>query len=102
MRAVRTVRLIVILLIGLFLSVPHTALAQSVDEATALDQRVIQFLNQGRYSEAIALAQRSLAIHEKVLGPNHRDVAVTLNNLAVLYKQLGLEPVRKFKRLGRR
>ena len=30
--------------------------------------------------------QRSLAIQEKVLGPNHRDVATSLNNLALLHQ----------------
>ncbi len=35
------------------------------------------------------LYQRSLAIREKALGPEHPDVATSLNNLAVLYKTQG-------------
>ncbi len=31
------------------------------------------------------LYKRSLAINEKALGPDHPDVAVSLNNLAALY-----------------
>jgi CHAT domain-containing protein len=37
---------------------------------------------QGRYAEAEPLFKRSLAISEKALGPEHPDVALTLNNLA--------------------
>ena len=41
---------------------------------------------QGRYADAEPLYKRSLAICEKALGPDHPDVATSLNNLAVLYK----------------
>ena len=41
---------------------------------------------QGRCAEAERLYGRALAIKEKVLGPNHAVMAMTLNNLAVLYK----------------
>ena len=40
---------------------------------------------QGRYADAEPLYKRSLAICEKALGPDHPDVAMSLNNLAVLY-----------------
>jgi tetratricopeptide (TPR) repeat protein len=87
--AVRTVAIIAALLICFFLSVPHAALAQGLDEATALNQQVTQLYNQGRYSEAIPLAQRVLTICEKALGPDHPDVATSLNNLAELYRVQG-------------
>jgi hypothetical protein len=42
---------------------------------------------------------RALAIQERSLGPDHRDVAVSLNNLAILYESLGRyggsEPLKK-------
>ncbi len=44
---------------------------------------VYQFL--GRHPEAIPLYTRALKIYELRLGPNHADVAVTLNDLAVLH-----------------
>ena len=44
----------------------------------------------GRYPEARSLYEKALAIREKTLGPNHPDVAVSLNNLAGLYHDLGL------------
>ena len=34
----------------------------------------------------VALHKRALAIREKALGPEHPDVAVSLNNLAVVYR----------------
>lgn len=43
----------------------------------------------GRYKEAIAIAERSLQLREKACGPEHRDIATGLNNLAALYQQLG-------------
>jgi len=39
----------------------------------------------GDYEKALPLYQRALEIIEKVLGPQHPDVATTLNNLAGLY-----------------
>jgi tetratricopeptide (TPR) repeat protein len=44
---------------------------------------------QGRYAEAEPLYQRSLAIDEKALGPDHPSVATSLNNLAELHKAQG-------------
>eukprot|EP00752_Nemacystus_decipiens_P018035 g16168.t1 len=41
---------------------------------------------QGYYEDAKPLYERSLAIREKVLGPDHPDVASSLNSLAVLLK----------------
>jgi tetratricopeptide (TPR) repeat protein len=42
-----------------------------------------------RYREAEPLCQRALAIWEKVLGPEHPNVATSLNNLAGLYQAQG-------------
>jgi tetratricopeptide (TPR) repeat protein len=39
--------------------------------------------------EAEQLYRRALAIKERSLGPEHPDVAMTLNNLAVLHKAVG-------------
>ena len=73
---------------------PPAALGQSSSiwdtvDAAALNQQVTQLYNQGRYSEAIPLAQRALAIREKAPGPDHPDVAAALNNLAELYRVQG-------------
>jgi uncharacterized membrane protein YccF (DUF307 family) len=76
--AARTLNIIAVLLVGFWLAVPHVALGQSSSvgdtvDADALNQQIIQLYNQGRYSEAIPLAQRALAIREKALRPDHPD-----------------------------
>ena len=63
------------LLIGFFLLVQHSALAQSAKEASQLNSRAIELSDGARYSEAEPLFKRALAIREKALGPNHPDVA---------------------------
>ena len=45
--------------------------------------------NQGRYADAEPLYKRALAICEKALGPDHPDVAASLNDLAALYSKQG-------------
>jgi hypothetical protein len=63
------------------------AMAQQ-DEAGALDKR-IELHQAGKFSEAAPLAQRALAIAEKALGPDHPDIAISLNNLTELYDDQG-------------
>jgi CHAT domain-containing protein len=58
-------------------------------EALKLNQQVVQLRDQGQYAAAIPLAERALAIREKVLGQEHPDVATSLNNLALLYSEMG-------------
>jgi CHAT domain-containing protein len=58
-------------------------------EAAQLNERVLQLDHARRYSEAVSLAQRALALREKVLGPAHPDVATALYNLASLYQAQG-------------
>lgn len=41
---------------------------------------------QGKYEEAELLYKRSLAIHERVYGPDHPEVVTTLSNWAGLLK----------------
>jgi tetratricopeptide (TPR) repeat protein len=75
-----------------------SAYAQT-DEATSLSRQIETLNNEGRYSEAIPIAQRVLAILEKALGPEHPDVATSLSNLAVIYDKQGryadAEPLHK-------
>ena len=42
---------------------------------------------QGRYAEAEPLYQRALAIREKALGPEHPEVAASLENYAALLRE---------------
>jgi CHAT domain-containing protein/Flp pilus assembly protein TadD len=70
---------------------PRGVIAQSDElaEAKRLNERVGQLYNQGKSNEAILLAERALAIHRKLLGQEHRFVATSLNNLALLYENQG-------------
>ena len=60
------------------------ALNAQTDDAEDLGRKVVQLYRAGKYAEAIPLAQRVLAINEKALGPDHPDVARSLNNLATV------------------
>jgi tetratricopeptide (TPR) repeat protein len=64
------------------------SLAQK-SEVAALNTRITELSRAGRYSEAIPLAQRLLSNLEKAHGPFNRDVAASLNNLALLYGSQG-------------
>ena len=67
-----------------------TAKEKAIALADQLSQQVLIALRQsGRYSEAIALGERALAIYEAQLGPNHPSTATSLNNLAALNFSLG-------------
>src|SRR5262249_10518091 len=63
-----------------------TAAAQQLDEASELNNRVMDLYSAGRYSDAIPLAQRALVLREKAFGRDHPAVAQSLNNLAQLYE----------------
>jgi tetratricopeptide (TPR) repeat protein len=52
---------------------------------TSLNNLAGLYVAQGRYAEAEPLAQRSLGIKEKALGPDHPDLAEPLNRLARTY-----------------
>jgi tetratricopeptide (TPR) repeat protein len=43
----------------------------------------------GDYAKAEPLGQEALRIRQKVLGPEHPDTALSLNNLAFLYQAIG-------------
>jgi hypothetical protein len=44
---------------------------------------------QGRYAATELILQRSLAIRERALGPDHPHVANVLKHMAVLYEKIG-------------
>ena len=53
-------------------------------EAERLTQQTFELYQQGKYNEAIPLAEKALAIRKQQLGTNHPDTAASLNNLALL------------------
>ncbi|NEP26593.1 CHAT domain-containing tetratricopeptide repeat protein, partial [Moorena sp. SIO3I6] len=62
---------------------------EELAEAERLNQQAEQLYQQGKYNEAIPLAEQALAIRKKIFVNNHLDVATSLNYLALLYKLQG-------------
>jgi tetratricopeptide (TPR) repeat protein len=62
---------------------------EALAEAKRLNNQAVELYQQGKYNEAISLAEKALAIRKKVLGENHLDTATSLNNLAELYRSQG-------------
>ena len=58
-------------------------------QADALMQQVDQLESQGRYREAIPLAQQAIAIREEALGEEALPVADSLNQLGLLHRAQG-------------
>jgi tetratricopeptide (TPR) repeat protein len=54
-----------------------------------LNKQVVTLFGQGKYAEAALVAERSLTIAEMKFGPDHPDVAQSLNNLAALNDNQG-------------
>jgi hypothetical protein len=69
-------------LLALALAAPVAAQEARWDELNAQVSRLHQ---QGKYAEAILLAQESVRVAEATFGARHPNVATSLNNLAVLY-----------------
>lgn len=55
--------------------------------AISLNNLAELYRSQGKYAEAEPLYKRVLAIREKVLGPNHPDLAQSLESYAALLRQ---------------
>ena len=58
-------------------------------EARRLGVQVEQLEKQGKFAEAMPLAEQSLSLREKELGAMHPDVAASLNSLADIHRSLG-------------
>jgi tetratricopeptide (TPR) repeat protein len=75
---------------------PHALLclsrpgAQETRARASLGYKAAQYLRaRGRYAEAEPLYQRCLRVYERLLGPEHPEVARVLNYLAILYWSQG-------------
>jgi CHAT domain-containing protein/Tfp pilus assembly protein PilF len=84
--------------LGIVTSIPGSMLAQTprpsaeqlaeLGEAERLAQKANQLYQQEKFTEAIPVVERIIAIFEKVLGSEHPLVATYLNNLGALYVHL--------------
>jgi tetratricopeptide (TPR) repeat protein len=55
-------------------------------QAKELNKLAVGYHNQGKYAEAEPLYKRALAMMEKALGPDHKEVTKIRNNLAALHR----------------
>ena len=68
---------------------PIGAAAQTADDVDALNKQVAQLYGQGKHKKARAVAERVLAVAERVLGHEHPDTLTSASNLAFLYQAQG-------------
>src|SRR5262245_45487860 len=80
-------RILIASLLVLLAALPGQA--QSVADVDTRNRQVEQLYNQGNYAEAFKLAEQTLALAEKALGPEHPDTLLSVNNLAALYQAQG-------------
>ena len=59
------------------------------DNLEALNQRIVELFEQGKYQEAIPLAEKAVEIARRLRRPEDPKFATSLNNLAVLYDDMG-------------
>ena len=62
--------------------------AQST-EFKKLNDEVMSLHRQGKYDQAVVVAKQALKVAEDAGGPDHPDVATSLNSLATLYYEQG-------------
>ena len=54
-----------------------------------LNQESLELYRTGEYDRAVVVTKKALEVAEKNIGPDHPDVAESLNNLALLYRIQG-------------
>jgi tetratricopeptide (TPR) repeat protein len=59
------------------------------DDPNALNQQAKQLFEQGKYQEAIPIAERAVEAAKRARGPEHPETADVLNNLAFLFQKSG-------------
>ena len=77
----------VLLALGLWILACPASLAED-DDPNALNQQVNQLIEQGKYQEAIPIAERAVEMAKRVRGPEHSETADALNNLGFLFKKI--------------
>ena len=58
-------------------------------EWEVLNDEVKSLYQKGQYDRAVVVAKKALDVAEKAVGPDHPSVAMSLNNLALLYDTQG-------------
>jgi tetratricopeptide (TPR) repeat protein len=77
-----------LLALGLWILACPASLAQD-DDPNVLNQQVNQLMEQGKYQEAIPVAERALEASKRARGPEQPETADALNNLGFLFNKIG-------------
>ena len=78
----------VLLALGLLILACPTSLAED-DDPSVLNQRVTQLFEQGKYREAIPIAEGAVEVSKRSRGLDDPETAEALNNLGVLFQKIG-------------
>ena len=79
---------LVLLAFGLWILACPESLAED-DDPNALHQQVSQLIGQGKYQEAIPIAERAVELAKRTLGPDHPKTADVLNDLGFVFQKIG-------------
>jgi tetratricopeptide (TPR) repeat protein len=82
------ITLLITVIIAFYFAFPRAGQAE-VETADSLSQKVMTLYHAGKYQAAFPIAKKVLRIREKTQGPDHYDVAVSLQTLAGLYEAVG-------------
>jgi tetratricopeptide (TPR) repeat protein len=80
------VKIILMMMLIVLLVLPSCGQKESWEE---LNAKVAVLYQQGRYLEASNVAEEALKVAEETFGLKHINVALSLDNLAVLYQDQG-------------
>ena len=75
--------------IAALLSSPSVFAQGAGIEWDILNDEVKELYRTGKYARAVVVGKKALKVAEESVGPDHPDVATSLNNLAALYKTQG-------------
>jgi tetratricopeptide (TPR) repeat protein len=59
------------------------------DDPNALQQQLNQLIGQGKYQEAIPIAERAVEVAKRTEGPDHPKIADALNYLGFIFQKIG-------------
>jgi len=85
----RWVAPIVLATLFLVIAAPMQMRAQGTDDLAPLREQVRQLRGQGKYTEAIPIAERYVALARNKHGENHAVFALAISWLASVYKDQG-------------
>ena len=80
--------IVLLLALGAIFVVNARAPAED-DNPPELNRQIVQLYHEGKFKEAIPLAEKLVVLTKRAKGGEHPDTATSLNNLAMLYQAMG-------------